>query len=57
MKKIVLVLLTVFLTSCEISLPEYIKMNDTLSPKFEKNSIDTFGTVVDTIKSDSVTRY
>ena len=57
MKKIVVVLLTVFLTSCEISLPEYIKMNDTLSPKFEKNSIDTFGTVVDTIKSDSVTRY
>jgi len=47
MKKIVVVLLTVFLTSCEISLPEYIKMNDTLSPKFEKNSIDTFGTVVD----------
>jgi len=56
MKRIGLVLLIVFLTSCQISLPEYIKNNDTLSPNFNNYSIDTFGIVIDSTKTDSITR-
>jgi len=52
MKRIGLVLLIVFLTSCQISLPEYIKNNDTLSPNFNNYSIDTFGIVIDSTKTD-----